>query len=141
MRTKKPRDLATAPEAPKHKHIDEPAKSLFKPCTKRLDQVFHGLVLYMGFQPTNASDANMFQAPPQLGMSGLANRSRTQRPVRSEDLRRTPGMPADVLVETGSAPFSHMQPIRLNVRSWQILLQKSVASWMLVSHSAEGDRL
>jgi hypothetical protein len=44
MRTNKPRDLADAPEAPKHNHVDEPAKALFEPCTKFLNQVFHGQV-------------------------------------------------------------------------------------------------
>jgi len=41
LRTKKPRDLADAPEASEYNHVDEPAKSLFKPCTKLPDQVLH----------------------------------------------------------------------------------------------------
>jgi hypothetical protein len=41
LRTDETRNLADAPEASEHNHVDEPAKSLFKPCTKFLDQVLH----------------------------------------------------------------------------------------------------
>ena len=41
MRTKNPRDLADAPEASEYNHVDEPAKSLFKPYAKLPDQVLH----------------------------------------------------------------------------------------------------
>src|SRR5262249_48705483 len=44
-RTQEPRDLADAPKAFEHDHVDEPAKSLLKLCPKRLDQVFHGQAL------------------------------------------------------------------------------------------------
>src|SRR5262245_31125423 len=46
MRIKKSRDLADAPEASEHNHVDEPAKSLFKPCTKLPDKALHAQVLW-----------------------------------------------------------------------------------------------
>jgi hypothetical protein len=68
--TEKTRNLADAPEAPEYNHIDEPAKALFKPCTKFLDQVLHAQVASF-VPPTNAPVVNTFQAMPHhIGRGG-----------------------------------------------------------------------